>query len=144
MCGFDSHSGYKKKLQEIGAFLFYVSFTMAYNEILSDRIREALVNLPDVYEKHMFGGVCYMVNDKMCIGVVKDELMCRIHPDREEEALLRYGARPMNFTGRAMKGYVFVGQEGLTNEVDFHYWIQLCLEFNPLATASKKKTKKKI
>jgi len=116
---------------------------MAYNELLSDRIREALVNLPDVYEKYMFGGVCYMVNDKMCIGVVKDELMCRIHPDREEEALLRYGARPMNFTGRAMKGYVFVGQEGLSTDADFNYWINLCLEFNPLANATKKNPKKK-
>lgn len=50
---------------------------MAFNENLSNRIREALVNEAHVEEKHMFGGVCYMVNGKMCVGVVRNEMMCR-------------------------------------------------------------------
>jgi TfoX/Sxy family transcriptional regulator of competence genes len=65
---------------------------MAYNEILSNRIREALENVPGVEEKHMFGGVCYMVDGKMCVGVVKDEMMCRIGEDAQSAALERSAA----------------------------------------------------
>jgi len=116
---------------------------MAYNEQLADRIREALVDLPKVEEKLMFGGCCFMVNGKMCIGVVKDEMMCRIDPEREEEALEQRGCRPMDFTGRPMKGYVYVDEEGMKTKKDFDYWIRLCLEFNAKAKASKKPAAKK-
>ena len=75
---------------------------MAYNENLADRIREALVDVPKVSEKFMFGGVCFMVNNKMCVGVVKDEMMCRINPEQEETVLERVGCRAMDFTGRPM------------------------------------------
>jgi TfoX/Sxy family transcriptional regulator of competence genes len=114
---------------------------MAFDEKLSDRIREALVNETKVEEKFMFGGVCYMVNGKMCIGVVKDEMMCRIDPFEEEAALKRKGARPMDFTGKKMKGYVFVNRDGLKTAKDFDYWINLCLDFNAKAKVSKKKRK---
>jgi TfoX/Sxy family transcriptional regulator of competence genes len=116
---------------------------MAYNEKLTDRIREALVNTPKTTEKQMFGGVCFMVNKKMCVGVVKEEMMCRINPLVEVEALERAGCRRMDFTGRPMKGYVFVGEEGLKSKKDFMYWINLSLDFNKLAKASKKKSSKK-
>ena len=66
---------------------------MAYNEKLSDDIREALVKIPKVEEKYMFGGVCYMVKGKMWVGVVKDETMCRIDPDKMDEALSKTGPR---------------------------------------------------
>ena len=112
---------------------------MAYNEKLNDRIREAMANLPKVEEKHMFGGTCYMLNGKMCVGVVKDEMMCRINPDLYEEALQKIGCREMVFTGKPMKGYVFVSEEGLKGKKQFNYWIHLCLEFNKLAKSSKKK-----
>ena len=115
---------------------------MAYNEQLADRIRELLVNLPKIEEKHMFGGVCFMVDDKMCIGVVKDEVMCRIDPALDEIVLEKNGCRPMDFNGKTMKGYVFVNDDALRSESDYHYWINLCLEFNPKAKASKKKVKK--
>src|SRR6185437_7784934 len=114
---------------------------MAFNEKLSDRIREALIEQPNIEEKYMFGGVFYMVNGKMCIGVVGDELMCRINPDKEEEALERTGCRPMDFTGKPMKGYVYVAEEGMKSKKDFDYWVNLCLQFNSLAKASKKKRK---
>ena len=114
---------------------------MAYSEKLSNRIREALVKTPRVEEKYMFGGVCYMVNGKMCVGVSKDELMCRIDPDKYESALERKGCREMVFTGRPMKGYVFVSDEGMKTKKDFDYWISLCLDFNSKAKASKKKKK---
>ena len=112
---------------------------MAYNEKLNDRIREAMASLKKVEEKYMFGGVCYMLNGKMCVGVVKDEMMCRIDPDVYEESLEKDGCREMVFTGRPMKGYVFVGEEGMKTKKQFDHWIGLCLEFNKKAKASKKK-----
>lgn len=112
---------------------------MAYNEQLNNRIREALAEMPVVEEKLMFGGVCYMVNEKMCIGVVGDEMMCRIGEEYYENALEKPGCREMVFTGKPMKGYVYVGEEGIKSARDFNYWIQLCLDYNPLAKSSKKK-----
>ena len=69
---------------------------MAFNETLSNRIREELADVPRFEEKLMFGGVCFMVNEKMCIGVVEDEMMCRIGPDAYEEALEKNGVREMD------------------------------------------------
>lgn len=116
---------------------------MAYNENLVDRIREYLVDVPSVEEKHMFGGVCFMVNGKMCVGVVKDEMMCRIDPALDVVVLEKDGCRPMDFTGKRMKGYVFIDDSGMKNNKDFSYWIDLRLDFNKEAKASpKKKTKK--
>ena len=114
---------------------------MAYDEELNDKIREALADLPNVEEKHMFGGTCYMYNGKMCVGVVKDEMMCRIDPDIYEEVLERNGCREMKFTGKPMKGYVFVNEDGMKTKKDFDYWINLCLDFNKKAKAAKKKKK---
>jgi len=114
---------------------------MAFNENLSNRIREALshLELEDVTEKYMFGGVCYMVNDKMCIGVMGDEIMCRIDEETYEVASEKPGCRGMEMGGRQMKGYLLVGEEGMKTNKEFQYWIDLCLEFNPRAKASKKK-----
>lgn len=116
---------------------------MAYDEMLSDRIRAAMAHLPKVEEKYMFGGVCYMLNRKMCVGIVGDEMMCRIGPDVYEEALEKRGCREMVFTSRPMKGYVYVSNEGMKSKKDFEYWVNLCVEFNKKAKAApKKKTKK--
>lgn len=112
---------------------------MAFDEKLSDRIREAVQHIPKVEEKLMFGGVCFMINGKMCMGVVKDEMMCRIDPTLDELVLERNGCRQMDFTGKPMKGYVFISAEGMKSKKDFDYWISLCLDFNSKARASKKK-----
>jgi TfoX/Sxy family transcriptional regulator of competence genes len=117
---------------------------MAFNEKLAERIREVLVEIPDVEEKHMFGGSCFMVKGKMCIGVIKDDMMCRIDPVQEEASLEKEGCRPMDFAGRPMKGYVYVSEEGLKTRKAFDYWIALCLDFNSRAKASKKKPKSKM
>ncbi len=109
---------------------------------LADRIREALADLTVVEEKHMFGGVCFLVNGKMCVGVVGDEMMCRIDPELDEVVLELPGCRPMDFTGRPMKGYVYVSTEGMRTQKAFDGWIRRCLDFNPKAKASKKKGKK--
>ncbi|HXS36211.1 MAG TPA: TfoX/Sxy family protein [Flavipsychrobacter sp.] len=112
---------------------------MAFDEKLNDRIREAMAIYPNTEEKYMFGGTCFMLNGKMCVGVVKDEMMCRIGPDVYEEALKRKGCREMDFSGKPMKGYVYVNAEGLKTKKDFDYWINLCVEFNGKSKAAKKK-----
>lgn len=116
---------------------------MAYNEKLAERVSEALSSISKVEEKKMFGGICYMVNGKMCVGIIDDELMCRIGPDVYEAALEKKGCREMDFTGKPMKGYVYVSEDGLKTKKDFDYWIGLSLEFNKKAKASKKIKKRK-
>jgi TfoX/Sxy family transcriptional regulator of competence genes len=113
---------------------------MAYSEIFAERIREMLVQELDVVEKKMMGGLCFMVNGKMCVGIVGDDLMARIAPEAQAHALTRKGCRVMDFTGRPMKGYVFVNPEGIEHNEDLRFWIGLALAFNPFAKASKKKT----
>jgi len=112
---------------------------MAYNKILADRIREILVEQPQVEEKEMMGGVAFMVNDKMCVGVIKDEMMARIDPDVYDEAIEKTGCRPMDFTKKPMKGWVFISPEGIDRVKDLEYWIGLALEFNKKAKSSKKR-----
>jgi TfoX/Sxy family transcriptional regulator of competence genes len=87
----------------------------------------------------MMGGLTFMVNDKMCVGIIKDEMMCRIDPALQETVLEKNGCRIMDFTGRPMKGYVMVDDTGMKTNKEFEYWINLCLEFNKKAKASKKK-----
>lgn len=113
---------------------------MPYNDKLAQRIRESLAPVKKVKEKEMMGGLTFMVNDKMCIGIIKDEMMCRIDPEMQEIALNKAGCRIMDFTGRPMKGYVMVNEEGMKTKKEFEYWINLCLEFNKRAKSSKRKT----
>ena len=115
---------------------------MAYDERLADRIREILVDQPQVEEKQMMGGVAFMVNNKMCVGVIKDEMMARIDPDIFEEAIQKPGCRPMDFTHKPMKGWVFISPEGIDTVKDLEYWIGLALEFNPKVKVSKNKIRK--
>jgi len=113
---------------------------MAYSELLADRIRLYFNDLRIAYEElKMMGGLCFMVDNKMCVGVVKEDLMARIGTETYENALTRKGARPMDFTKRPMKGYVFVAPDGIDMEEDLEYWLELALAYNPLAKASKKK-----
>ncbi|HEX5026664.1 MAG TPA: TfoX/Sxy family protein [Agriterribacter sp.] len=112
---------------------------MAYNEKLAQRIRERFAALPNTEEKAMMGGLTFMYNDKMCVGIIKDELMCRIDPALYETVLEKTGCRPMEFTGRAMQGYVLVDETGMKTKKDFDYWIDLALDFNKKAKSSKQK-----
>ena len=112
---------------------------MAYSENLANRIRESLQHLKKVEEKEMMGGLTFMVNGKMCVGIIKDELMCRIDPALHETAVEKNGCRTMDFTGRPMKGYVMVDDSGMKTKKDFDYWISLSLDFNKKAKSSKKK-----
>lgn len=103
---------------------------MAYNEELARRVRLRLADLPDIEEKAMMGGLTFMYNGKMCVGIFKDELMCRINPALHDELVEQTGCRTMDFTKRPMIGYVLVDDSGMRNGKEFDYWIQLCLEFN--------------
>ena len=113
---------------------------MAYNELLADKLRQALHERKVNYsEKKMMGGLCIMVDDKMCVGVVKEDLMARIGPHVYDEFLARPGARVMDFTKRPMKGYAFVDSEGWDDDAELSAWIDQCLVFNKEAKSSKKK-----
>ena len=79
---------------------------------------------------------------RMCIGIIKNEMMCRIDPAIHEEAVEKTGCRTMDFTNRPMKGYVLIDESGMKSAKDFKYWISLALDFNKRAKASKKKKKK--
>jgi TfoX/Sxy family transcriptional regulator of competence genes len=115
---------------------------MAYNEKLTNRIREALIDVPKVEEKRMFRGITFMVDGKMCITVGNDEIMCRIDPAIHHEVVEHGGVRPVIMKGREYKGYVYIQEEAIKSKKDFSYWIKLALDYNKLAKASKKKKKK--
>ena len=103
---------------------------MPYNEKLADRLRKRLTGFTGNEEKKMMGGLVFMVNGKMCVGVFKDELMCRIDPGIYESVLHKKGCRPMEMKGWKMKSFVLIGEPGLSSKKDFEYWIGLSLQFN--------------
>lgn len=115
---------------------------MAYNKILTDKVRNALAHLSSVEEKKMFSGITFMVNGKMCISVGDDRIMCRIDPNFQEEAIKRKACRIVSMRGREYKGYVYVNEEGITAKEDFEYWIGLALDFNKKTFATPKTEKR--
>lgn len=116
---------------------------MAYSDYLAERVRQALSKSNITDEKRMMGGLIFMVNDKMCVGIDKDKtngqdrLMVRVGKAQYEDLLQRPGCRSMDFTGREMKGFIFVYPEGFDMDVDLDFWIDRALEFN--VDAPKKK-----
>jgi len=113
---------------------------MAFDEYLAERVNRVLKEKRVVFEeKKMMGGLCFMVDDKMCVGIVKNTMMARIDPEIYEQCLSKEGVNEMNFTGRPMKGFVFIEPIGIDMESDLEFWVQLCLDFNPKAKSSKKK-----
>jgi TfoX/Sxy family transcriptional regulator of competence genes len=114
---------------------------MAYNEKLAARTREIISKTHKITEeKKMFGGLCFMVNHKiMCVGVEQDRMMVRLDPAIYDEVMEMEGCHPMDFTGKPMRGYVFVDADVLTTQKKLTYWIGLALDYNAVAKASKKK-----
>lgn len=115
---------------------------MAYDTRLADRIREYLVQFPalKIEEKKMFSGLAFLVNDKMCVNVSGENLMCRFDPGLQEEVTRRIGYLPMIMKGKSLNGYCYVEPEGFKSKKDFAYWIDLCLDYNARAKPAKKKT----
>ena len=123
---------------------------MAFDEYLADRIRQQLKEKHTHFtELKMMGGLCFKVDNKMLCGIHIDKkygdslLMARIGEDAYLGELEKSECLPMDFTGRPMRGYIFVTPDGFDNDEDLSYWLDLCLAFNPLAKASKPKKKKK-
>ncbi|GGM86042.1 hypothetical protein GCM10010967_17770 [Dyadobacter beijingensis] len=121
---------------------------MAYDERVVNRVREALADeqLAGKYlagksleEKALFQGLAFMVDDKLCICVRNDVLLCRIGPDEYQAAVEMNGVEPMVMNGRTAAGYVYVNPEGYGTQEAFDSWVTKCLEFNKLAKSSKKK-----
>jgi len=102
---------------------------MAFDEALARRVRKALAGTPDVVEKKIFGGVAFMVRGNMCCGVIGDRLMVRVGPKEYETALSRPHAKPMDFAGRPMKGFVFVEPDGFASDGELRGWIAQAMEF---------------
>lgn len=113
---------------------------MAYDESLEERVRLYFKSKRVKHEaKRMMGGLCFMVSGKMCVGVEKNRLMARVGPDAYDEALTRKGCRPMDFTGRPMRGFVFVEPEGFASKRELASWLELALAYNPSAKKAAKR-----
>ena len=97
---------------------------MAYDEALAQRIRHILGGRNGITEKKMFGGLTFLLDGRMFCGIVKNDLMVRVGPEKYEKALGMPHARPMNFTGRPMTGYVFVGPAGYPTEKTLARWVE--------------------
>ena len=111
---------------------------MAYDEKLAQRIRESFPRR-GVEEKKMMGGLTFMVNGKMCVGVHNEDLMVRLDPEIHDNALKRKGARTMDFTNKPMRGFIFVNPAGTKTQKDLDHWLSLALDFNKRAKSSKKR-----
>ncbi len=119
---------------------------MAYDENLADRIRKALKGKGEIAEKKMFGGLCLLLRGKMCCGVIKDVLVARVDPDDAPALLKQPGVRPMDFTGRPMKGFLYVHQRVLAGP-KLSRWLKRCLAFasgleNRPSNSRKQKTRR--
>lgn len=102
---------------------------MAYDEGLAQRVRDILVDRADVEEKQMFGGLSFMLGGNVACGVIKEDLIVRVGPDADTTALEKPFARPFDFTGRPMKGWIMVAQDGLDADEDLEDWVQMGLQF---------------
>jgi TfoX/Sxy family transcriptional regulator of competence genes len=102
---------------------------VSYDEELANRIRVILSERDDVVEKKMFGGLCFMVNGAMCCGLTKSDFMVRVGPDAYDDALAQPHARPMDFTGRPLKGMVYVEPAGLRTRPALERWVRRGLAF---------------
>ena len=111
---------------------------MAFNEILAARIRDALARKKGVEEKRMFGGVGFLLNGNLLVGVWKDSLIVRLGPDEGEAALREPHVKEFDITGRAMKGWVLVGPEGIEDDEQLTAWIGRATRFGRTLPAKEK------
>lgn len=132
-----------RQAKKIALTSYLITKAIAMDEFQVDRMRQILETKGAIWEeKKMMGGLCFMVDDKMCFGTYKGGLMARVEPTEIAVLTERVGATQMIHGGRPMTGYVFVEPEGLDAEADLAFWIEKCLAFNPKAKSSKKKKKR--
>lgn len=114
---------------------------MAYNERLAERIRAYFTSRKGVEEKCMFGGLCFMLNGHMCCGIEKDRLMVRVRPDRYEALLTKPHARKMDFTGKPLKGFLFISEAGYRTAAGLTKWLNEAVECAKSKPPKKQKLK---
>lgn len=102
---------------------------MPYDEGLAQRIREIFHGRVETQERKMFGGLAFMVSGHMCCGIVDETLMARVGPDQYAKALKQPHAREMDFTGKPMKGFIYVDPDGYEADKDLKRWVHLCQRF---------------
>jgi TfoX/Sxy family transcriptional regulator of competence genes len=102
---------------------------MTFNELTANKIRDAIKGTPGVSERNMFGGISFMLGGNMCCGVIEDTLVVRVGPGAYEAALKEPHARPMDFTGRPLKGFVYVDRAGYEEPSALHAWIERGVAF---------------
>ena len=110
---------------------------MVYDEKLAERIRNTIGKDKHITEKHMFGGLSFLYNKKMFCGVLKNDLVLKISHEQWESALKKPNVRPMDFTGRPMKGFVYVNQKGCKSDKDLKKWIYLSIDYASITTSKK-------
>jgi TfoX/Sxy family transcriptional regulator of competence genes len=115
---------------------------MPYDEEFAERVRSALGPVPGVTEIKMFGGLCYTIGGNMAVGVTGEDLMVRMDPDAGDAALAEPGARPMDFTGRPMRGFLYVGPEGTRTARSLERWVDRGVAFASSLPPKKPKSKK--
>jgi len=114
---------------------------MAYDEKIAERLSKVFSEHEGVVEKKMFGGIAYMFREHMCVGVINNLLMVRVDPEQYEDALSEAHTRPMDFTGKPMKGYVYVELAGFKTDKNLRKWVQKGINF--VTTLPPKKNKRK-
>ena len=102
---------------------------MAYDEALADRVKTVLKGRRSVVEKKMFGGLCFMVNGNMACGVEKKKLVVRVGPDDYEKFLKLKHVRKMDFTGKPLKGFIYVMPDGLSRTDSLKKWVDRGVRF---------------
>ena len=118
---------------------------MAYDEKLAERVRKAVATHKGMTEKRMFGGLAFLLGGRMCCGILSDDLMVRVGPERYAAALARPHVRPMDFTGRPLSGFVYVGSPGVKTGAALAKWLREATEYAaslPVGKVAPKKRKK--
>lgn len=114
---------------------------MTYDEKLSARVRRVLPPSDHIVEKHMFGGIAFLLDGRMFCGVTNKDLMVRVGPDAYEAALARPHVRPMDFTGRPLTGFVFVGPSGSRTDAAVTTWVRQATAFVSALPVQRKKVR---
>lgn len=115
---------------------------MTYDEKLANRIRELLAELPNIEEKKMMGGLCFMYKGKMSSGVEKEDLIVRVIDSKYQTSLMKPHCRKMDFTGKVLSGFLYVDKEGIETEKQLRFWLELGIEFVEKQGPKTKKKKK--
>jgi TfoX/Sxy family transcriptional regulator of competence genes len=115
---------------------------MAYDEVLAERLRDVLADRKGITEKRMFGGLAFLLDGKMFCGVNANDLMVRVGPDGDGAALAEPHVRPMDFTGRPLKGFVYVSSDGLATEAALRRWVETSTRFVSTVEARPKKRRR--